>query len=55
MTPLVALGIVVILEAAVIYIVADDVLNIGTPLTFGQSAWIGLAVTVVPALVFAAL
>jgi hypothetical protein len=55
MSPFVALGIVVVLEAAVIYIVADDVLKIASPLTFGQSAWLGLAVAVVPALVFVAL
>jgi hypothetical protein len=50
-----ALGIVVLLDAAVIYIVADDVLNIASPLTFSQSAWLGLAVAMVPAIVFAAL
>lgn len=55
MSPLMALGIVVALDAAVIYIVADDVLNIASPLTFSQAAWLGLAVAVVPALVFVAL
>lgn len=55
MTPLVGLGIVVLLSAGVIYVVADDVLNIASPLTFGQAAWLGLAVAIVPAVVFAAL
>lgn len=55
MSPFLALGIVVVLEAAVIYIVADDVLKIPSPLTFGQATWLGLAVAVVPALVFVAL
>jgi|HubBroStandDraft_6_1064221.scaffolds.fasta_scaffold1492386_2 hypothetical protein len=55
MSPLVALGIVVLLDAAVVYIVADDVLNIASPLTYSQAAWLGLAVAVVPALVYVAL
>ena len=55
MHPLLALGIVVMLDAAVVYVVADDVLNLPTPLTGSQAAWLGLAVAIVPALVFTAL
>ena len=55
MSPWLALGIVVVLDAAVIYVVADDVLKISSPLTFSQATWLGLAVAVVPAIVYAAL
>ena len=55
MSPFVALGIIVVLDAAVIYVVADDILNISAPLSFQQAAWLGLAVAVVPAIVFVAL
>jgi hypothetical protein len=55
MHPLVALAIVAALNAGVVYVVADDVLKLPEPLTGTQSAWLGLAVTVVPAIVFIAL
>lgn len=53
MHPILALGIVAALNTAVIYVVADDVLTLDARLTGTQAAWLGLAVTVVPALVYA--
>lgn len=55
MTPIVALGILVALEAAVIYVVADDVLTLASPITGTQAAWLGVAAVIAPAVIFAAL
>ena len=53
MSPIVGFGILVALEAGVIYVVADDVL--GLTVTGGQAAWLALAVAVAVPVVFFAL
>jgi hypothetical protein len=53
MSPIVAFGVLLALEAGVIYVVADDVLGLGV--TGTQAAWLALAVAVAPAVVFFAI
>lgn len=55
MNKLIALAAVLAIETAVVYIIADDFLNLDAPITGAQAFAIGAGTTLVPLVVLAVL